>query len=224
MMRKTLWIIVLLLICSFTVMAEEQEQQRDCVFMGFCWGDSVDALGRVEEATSEEAQRLIEDFYPIHLSEKDFPNLSFKLYKRQQEIMSLGTIPVQEVIYGFINDKLAMIQVNSYDWLRLQELIKARYGEFEEFNQRTALLNHHGKLSDTYGHSYLLNQYTYENYKTIGDTYIGSGTLPRGKGYRGFFHLHSISLFAEAKVAIEKRQKEISEAHKKRLQAESQLW
>lgn len=132
-MRKTILALLLICLCCTSAMASEP------VFMGLYWGDSLNSLGEVKEATGEVAQALIEDFYGyynegqkrVRLTEKDLPNISFKVYTRVNEIRSLGTVPVSEVLYGFINGSLAIIHITSPEADRLRAIVQARYGRLD---------------------------------------------------------------------------------------------
>lgn len=254
-MRRCLWGIVLLIICCLsvnTLAAPSQEQaSNEPVFMGLYWGDSLDALGEVKEASRYVADELMEAFYgsyyegnrSVKLTETDFSNLSFKLYIKETEIKSLGTVPVNRVVYGFINGKLAMIHIVTPNVVFLKDVesdaasLSMLKGTFDEGayqkklaaiadipNQLMALVEaRYGKLSYKYSWSQSISEVnnleSFQKEKVIGDTYVGSIA-----SFEGVFHLHSVSLFAEAKAVIEARKKEKEAAYEKRLKSESKLW
>jgi hypothetical protein len=113
-MRKIgLFAIVTLLLLSVSAHA-------DSVFRGLCWGDALNAI------------------VPSYESNSEFEELGVEVYRKESEVLNLGSVILNRIEYHFFEDQLFRIVVfaNNEEDNReaAQAMLRSRYGKHTKQN------------------------------------------------------------------------------------------
>lgn len=137
-MRRTVSLLLLLLVAlSLPVGAQE----RVTVFRDLAWDDSSKVLGLAAPTRptghfhSEDAHTAatilrvaLIGLYP----EDVYSDIKFDTLVRYREDLTLGSLPLKYIVYGFINDKLSVITLTSDKKSHFRQVLHARYGQPSE--------------------------------------------------------------------------------------------
>lgn len=130
-MRRFLCGLLVGLLLAAPVLAED----RVTVFRDLAWGDPVAVLGDAVLARQSKdiSASLLVGLLETNLfgtyGEEFRSGITLDVFMRSDEQLALGSLTVRDILYGFLNDKLAAIYVSSENKRRFGDVLRARYGE-----------------------------------------------------------------------------------------------
>lgn len=109
--------VIAVVVVIFIVMAANGVTATNApAFRDLSWGDPVDALGGA-----------------TFLQDDD----GLMLYVRQDEEYTLGSVPIDGIIYGFFQNRLAALVISIPDFSRARTMLEAKYGRPYDDNRYT---------------------------------------------------------------------------------------
>lgn len=219
------------------------ETKRETVFMDMAWGDPVEKL-RDAVLSNELKNNLVaisqasslERRLRSGISTKQEPQIKWEVYQKRSEMLSIGALPIETIVYGFIDGRLTAIRVATANPKQLLDIMHARYGEPNVSQSRTREDEWNDKLTD------IMDKLNWDlawievvthKRKDMGPSlpevtrkgWRQGDTLIYFWGHRwGYFELWSEPMLTSYQRLIEAQQKKETEAYNQQIQQDTNAW